>query len=76
MGAKKGEVTYKDSVEHSLLKHPLSAAKDGGGMSHFHTSKDGANRKAPCVKLDKLAKVRKTRERESDSSTPPPFIGG
>ena len=29
-------------------------------MSHFHTSKDGANRKAPCVKLDKLAKVRVT----------------
>jgi len=45
-------------------------------MSHFHASKDGANQKAPRVKLDKLAKVRKTRERESDSSPPPPFIGG
>ena len=29
MGAKKGEVTYKDSVEHSFLTHPLSATKDG-----------------------------------------------
>ena len=45
-------------------------------MSHFHASKDGANRKAPRVKLDKLANVRKTRERESASSTPAPFYRG
>ena len=55
---------------------PPKRREGWGGMSHFHTSKDGANRKAPRVKLDKLATVHKTWERESDSSTPSPFIGG
>ena len=64
-------------LSRALLSQAPPKRREGwGGMSHFHASKDRANQKAPRVKLDKLAKVRKTQERESDSSPPPPFIGG